>query len=389
MEDTMHEFTLHMPTKFVFGHDVFQRAGKEIRRHALKVLVVCSSGSVIKNGYLDNLLNQLEEAGVRADVYDKVMPNPRVSIIDAGGRLAKNLNVDAVVGLGGGSSMDAAKGVAMIAKNGGSIWDYTAGHKTVHDSLPVICIPTLSATGSEGNAYGVVSNDETMDKNSFVCYGARPVVSIIDPELTSTVPVAYLYDGAVDIITHSTEAYFSSGENAILNDGITLALVKSVVESLDRLKKDPKDKDARSTFTWASTVALVGINDAGREGPFPIHSIEHALSGMYDISHGRGLAMLFPKYLEMFKEMLSDKIIDFGKVFNSDITNADEAILAFRTWLKSIDRDLMFSDLDIPSDKLEELADSVLRTAGNKHHQIGAPRAMGKEEIIALYKMCL
>ena len=385
----MHEFTLHMPTKFVFGYGAFHRAGKEIRRHALKVLIVCSSGSVIKNGYLDDLLNQLEDLGVRADVYDKVMPNPRVSMIDAGGRLAKNLNVDAVVGLGGGSAMDAAKGIAMVAKNDGSIWDYTAGHKTVHDSLPVICIPTLSATGSEGNAFGVVSNDKTMDKSAFVCYGARPVVSIIDPELTSTVPVDYFYDGAVDIITHSTEAYFSSGEDAPLNDGITLALVKSVVESLERLRKDPKDKDARSTFTWASTVALVGINDAGREGPFPIHSIEHALSGMYDISHGRGLALLFPKYLEMFKEMLSEKIINFGKVFNPKVLNADEAIMSFRIWLQSIGRDLMFSDLNIKEDKLEELAESVLRTAGNKHNQIGAPKPMGKKEIIELYKKCI
>jgi len=385
----MHEFTLHMPTKFVFGHGAFQRAGKEIRRHALKILIVCSSGSVIKNGYLDDLLNQLEAVGVRADVYDKVMPNPRVSMIDAGGRLAKNLNVDAIVALGGGSAMDAAKGIAMVAKNDGSIWNYTAGHKTVHESLPVICIPTLSATGSEGNAFGVVSNDETMDKSAFVCNGAKPVVSIIDPQLTSTVPVDYFYDGAVDIITHSTEAYFSSGEDAPLNDGITLALVKSVVESLDRLKKDPKDKDARSTFTWASTVALVGINDAGREGPFPIHSIEHALSGMYDISHGRGLAMLFPKYLTMFKEMLSEKIIAFGKVFDSSVVTADDAIVAFSTWLKIIDRDLMFSDFDMPGDKLEELADSVLRTAGNKHNQIGAPKPMGKKEIIDLYKMCL
>ena len=385
----MHDFTLHMPTKFVFGHDAFKRAGKEIRRKALKVLIVCSSGSVVRNGYLDDLLNQLEEAGVRADVYDKVMPNPRVSMIDAGGRLAKNLNVDAVIGLGGGSAMDAAKGVAMVAKNDGSIWDYTAGHKTVHDSLPVICIPTLSATGSEGNAFGVVTNDETMDKSAFVCYGALPVVSIIDPQLTVNVPSDYLYDGAVDIVTHATEAYFSSGEDAPLNDGITLAIVKSVIESLDRIMTYKDDKDARSTFTWASTLALLGINNAGREGPFPVHSMEHALSGMYDISHGRGLAMLFPKYLEMFKGLLADKIIAFGRVFDPAVSNADNGIEAFRKWLASIDRDLMFSDLDLPTDKLPELADSVIRAAGNKHGKIGGPVEMGKEEIIALYKMCI
>ena len=385
----MHEFVLHMPTKFGVGQGVVNRAGKEIRRHALKVLIVCSSGSVIRNGYLDNLLNQLEEAGVRADVYDKVTPNPRVSMVDTGGRLAKNLNVDAIIGLGGGSSMDAAKGVAMVAKLDGSIWDYTAGHKTVHDSLPVVCIPTLSATGSEGNAYGVVTHDETMDKSAFVCFAAKPVVSIIDPELNASVPSNYLYDGAVDIITHTSEAYFSSGEDAPLNDGITLTIIKSVVESLARLQKNPKDTDARSTFTWASTLALMGINDAGREGPFPIHSIEHALSGTYDISHGRGLAMLFPKYLEMYKDMLANKITAFGKVFDPAVLNADEAILAFRKWLASIDRDLMFKDLNLPDDKLSELADSVIRSAGNKHGKIGGPKEMGKEDIIKLYKMCI
>ena len=385
----MHEFTLHMPTRFVFGHDVFKRAGKEIRRHALKVLIVCSPGSVVRNGYLDDLLNQLETAGVRADVYDKVMPNPLVSMVDAGGRLAKTLNVDAVVAIGGGSAMDAGKGIAIVAKHDGSIWDYTVGHKTMKDSLPVICIPTLSATGSEGNPNGVVTNDETQDKSAFVCHGTRPVVSIIDPELTSSVPTDYFYDGAVDIITHATEAYFSSKEDAPLNDGITLAIVKSVVESLDRLIANSKDKDARSTFAWASTVALVGINDGGREGPFTIHSVEHALSGMYDISHGRGLAVLFPKYLEMFKDMLAGKIIDFGKVFDSSVKTADEGIAAFRKWLAAIDRDLLFSDLGLPSDKLSELADSVIRTAGNKHGKIGAPKEMGKKDIIALYKKCI
>jgi len=385
----MHEFTLHMSTKFVFGFGAFKRAGKEIRRYALKVMIVCSSGSVVRNGYLDELLNQLDAAGVRADVYDKVMPNPRVSMVDAGGRLARNLNVDAVIGFGGGSAMDAAKGIAMVAKNGGSIWDYTANQKTVRESLPVICIPTLSATGSEGNPNGVVTHDETMDKSAFVCPGARPVLSVIDPELNASVPTDYFYDGAVDIITHATEAYFSSKEDAPLNDAITLAIVKSVVDSLDRLIKDPKDQDARSTFTWASTIALVGINDAGREGPFPIHSVEHALSGMYDISHGRGLALLFPKYLEMFKDLLADKIIAFGKVFNPSVDTADSAISAFRIWLKHIDRDLMFGDMDLPGDRLEELADSVIRAAGNKHGKIGAPKAMGKQEIIKLYEMCI
>jgi alcohol dehydrogenase YqhD (iron-dependent ADH family) len=385
----MHEFTLHIPTKFIFENGVFQRAGREIRKSAQKVLIVCSSGSVIKHGYLDALLNLLESVGVRADVYDKVTPNPRVSMVDAGGRLAKSLHVDAVIGLGGGSAMDAAKGVAIVAKQDGSIWDYTTANKTVHESLPVICIPTLSATGSEGNAYGVVTNDETLDKSAFVCRGARPVLSIIDPELTMTVPRDYILDGAVDIITHVCEAYFSSYDNdAICNDKMALALTETVVLALDRILKDPEDADARAALAWASTLALIGINEAGREGPHTIHVVEHALSGMFDISHGRGLALIFPKYLTFFKGLLSEKIPPFGRVFDPAVQTPDAAIAAFEAWLGSIDRNLMFGDLDIPSSAIPALADSVLRTAGNKNNEIGAPKAMTRDDIIALYKMC-
>jgi alcohol dehydrogenase YqhD (iron-dependent ADH family) len=385
----MHEFTLHIPTKFIFGNGVFNRAGREIRKTAQKVLIVCSSGSVVKHGYLDTILNLLEAVGVRADVYDKVTPNPRVSMVDAGGRLAKSLHVDAVVGLGGGSAMDAAKGVAIVAKQDGSIWDYTTANKTVHESLPVICIPTLSATGSEGNAYGVVTNDETLDKAAFVCRGARPVLSIIDPELTMTVPRDYILDGAVDIITHVCEAYFSSYDNdAICNDKITLALTETVVLALDRILKDPEDADARASLAWASTLALIGINEAGREGPHTIHVVEHALSGMFDISHGRGLALIFPKYLTFFKKLLSEKLPSFGRVFDPAVQTPDAAIAAFETWLGSIDRNLMFGNLDIPSSAIPALADSVLRTAGNKNNEIGAPKAMTRDDIIALYNMC-
>ncbi|MFO7841589.1 MAG: iron-containing alcohol dehydrogenase [Fidelibacterota bacterium] len=385
----MHEFTLHMPTKFIFGNGVFQRAGKEVRKLALKVLIVCSSGSVVKFGYLDNLLNQLETAGVRADVYDRVMPNPRAGMVDTGGRLAKDLHVDAVIGLGGGSAMDAAKGVAIVAKNGGSIWDYTTANKTVRESLPVICIPTLSATGSEGNPFGVITNDETLDKNGFVCRGAQPVLSVIDPRLTMSVPENYLLDGAVDIIAHATEAYFSSSEDAIFNDKLSLSLTASVVESLSRILKDPEDEDARAAFSWASTVALIGINEAGREGPHTLHVLEHALSGMFDISHGRGLALLFPKYLEMFKEQLSAKLISFGKVFDETVYSEDSAIAAFRKWLNGIDRDLFFNDLDLPAGSIPELAESVLRTSANRHGCIGAPNEMNKSDIEKLYSMCL
>lgn len=385
----MRDFSLHIPTKFIFGPKVLDRAGKEIRPHALKVLIVCSSGSVIRHGILDRLLNSFTDAGIRADVYDKVTPNPKVSMIDAGGRLAQNLNVDAVIGLGGGSAMDAAKGIAIVARHGGSIWDYIAHKKTVHTSLPVISIPTLSATGSEGNAYGVVTDDDTLDKASFVCWGARPLLALIDPELTLSVPTDYVVDGAVDIISHSIEAYFTSKDHAPLNDRMSLAMVETVVETLPLIIKEPENIEHRNVLAWTATMALNNINDAGREGPWPIHALEHPLSGQFDISHGRGLAMMLPAYLSYFKGKLGDKLIRFGKCFNSEIKTDDEAISALIDWLKNIDRYLSFADLNIPETSIPDLADSVLRISGNKNNQLAGPEFMDKQHITAIYKLCL
>ncbi|HDR05444.1 MAG TPA: iron-containing alcohol dehydrogenase [Candidatus Marinimicrobia bacterium] len=386
----MRSFTLHIPTRFVFGDDNLDRAGKEIRPLAKKVLVVCSSGSVVRTGILKRLIRSLEVNGIIADVYDQVMPNPRVSMVDKGGKLAADLKVEAVIGFGGGSAMDAAKGVAIVAANGGSIWDYVHTNGMANHSLPVIAIPTLSATGSEGNAFGVVTHDESAQKISFISPAVKPVLSIIDPKLTMSVPEDYFRDGVVDVIAHSIEAYISSKDYAPLNDRFSLALIKTAVEMGEKILLEPENSEYRGVFAWTAMMALNGINDAGREGPYPVHTLEHPLSGKYDLSHGRGLALLLPRYLRYFQEDKAEKIIAFGQaVFDSSIQNAGEALTAFESWLEKFQRRLTFQSLNIPQNDIPALTDMVFEMMANRKGNISGPRQMNRDDVTAIYLKCL
>ncbi len=386
----MRDFTLHIPTKFIFGIDTVNRIGKEIRKIANTVLIVCSSGSVKETGLLQRIEDNLQKSNVKVYVYDKVQPNPTTSIIDNGAKFIKDLNIDAIIGLGGGSAIDTAKGIGIVAKNEKSIWDFVHINKTTKKSLPIIAIPTISGAGSEGNPYGVVTNDQTKEKVSFICYDARPKISIIDPKLTLTVPTDYLIDGAIDIIIHSLEAYFSSKDIAPLNDRISLSIAKTVIEILPKIVENKNDLELRKTLSWSAVLALNDINDSGREGAYPMHALEHPLSGHYNISHGRGLAMIFPRYLEYFSELKTEKIINFGKfVFDNSIKTTDDVNIHLQKWLKQFNRDLSFKDFNIPEMEIKNFVDEIIKINGNRFDRISGPREMNREDISNIYNNCI
>jgi alcohol dehydrogenase YqhD (iron-dependent ADH family) len=381
----MRPFTLHIPTRFVFGWGNLDRIGLETKRFAQKVLIVCSSGSAIKTGTLDRVIRSLAGEGIEVDVFDQVTPNPRVSMVNRAGELARDLKVQAIIGLGGGSAMDTAKGAAIVAVNGGSIWDYVHIHKTVNNALPVVAIPTLSATGSEGNAYGVVTHDETRQKAGFVCYATRPKVAVIDPELTLSVPEDYLKDGAVDIISHALEAYFTTRDEAPLNDGLSLLLTRTAAEAIQHILKDPVAQLPRETFAWTATLALSDLNDAGREGPYAMHALAHPLSGLYDISHGRALALIIPRYLKTFLDVCHNKILKLGETFGYPGTDSGEALHTFINFLHSIDRDLSWKDLNIQNPDIDLLTDHVFALNQNRKGFVQGPRSMTRDDVKTIY----
>lgn len=383
----MRPFTLHTPTRFVFGWGNVDRTGREVKRIARKVLIVCSSGSVVRTGTLDRVIKSLSDEDIDTDVFDQVTPNPMVSMINQAGKLARDLGVHAIIGLGGGSAMDTAKGAAVVAANGGSIWDYVHVNHTVNNAFPVITIPTLNATGSEGNAYGVVTHDENRKKAGFVCYAARPKIAIIDPELTLTVPEDYLKDGAVDIISHALEAFFTTRDTAPLNNGLSLLLAKTAADAIRDILSDPNAQLPRETFAWTATLALSDLNDAGREGPYTMHALSHPLSGVYNISHGRALAFIIPRYLTFFAEECPEQLLKLGQAFGYSGLDPLKALQAFTTFLQTIDRIVNWQDLNIKNPDIDLLTEHVFTLNQNRKGFVQGPRPMNRDDVKTIYTL--
>ncbi|MGB8954585.1 MAG: iron-containing alcohol dehydrogenase [Tumebacillaceae bacterium] len=395
----MLNFDLHMPTRIVFGRGEVERVGQEAAKLARKVLLVTGRTATRKTGVLQRVVDSLQGAGVEVVVFDRIEPNPRTHTVDEGGRIAREQNCELIIGLGGGSPMDAAKAIAAVAKSGIPSHEYISGNKTgrwkellpVQDALPIMTVPTLAATGSEANSGAVLTHEETKEKGGVGGPALYPKVTIIDPELTFTVSPEYTADGAVDMFTHLYEAYLTGAEDAIVQDEITEGLMRVAVQYGPVAVKNPTDYEARSALMWASTLALIGLSSAGRGGAFPVHQMEHTLSAFYDISHGRGLAILAPAYFQRVGADRPQRLARLGRtVFG--VHEADDKIAAQKTidamieWFKSMNVYLKLSELGITRDSLQQMAEESVRVGGRGQDFIPATRNLDVAEVLAIYE---
>lgn len=392
----MDKFRYYLPTTIYFGKNEFERIKKAASATGKNALIVIGQGSVKKLGYLKKLEDFLSKEGIKFDVFEGIEPNPRSKTINKAGEQARNIKADMIIALGGGSVMDASKGIAIVAKTGHDIWDYcsTGDRKTkkITEALPIICIPTLAATGSEVDGAAVISNHETKQKavihNSIII----PKYAIIDPMLTITVPRDYLVDGAVDIICHCFETYLSSTKMVSVPDQITLGITRSVKNAIENILQDPEDIEQREILSWASSIAMMGIF-SGRSGGWPIHEIEHAISGIYDISHGLGLAVLMPAVLEFntpHNEQKIKRLIGYLMHENTNhYTNIKDAITDFKTWLKDIGaiRDLKKYGMD--KINKEAVADMAIDIYGHGNGYIYGVVPMYKNDIIEILEKAI
>lgn len=395
----MLNFQLSMPTRIIFGRGEVEKAGAEAAKLAGKALLVTGRTATRKTGVLQRVVSSLEEAGVEVVVFDKIEPNPRTHTVDEGGRIAREEGCELIIGLGGGSPMDAAKAIAAVALSGHPSHEYITGNKTgrwrellpVQEALPVMTIPTLAATGSEANSGGVLTHEATKEKGGIGGPALFPKVTIIDPELTFTVSPEYTADGAVDMFTHLYEAYLTGEEDAIVQDHLTEGLIRAAVENGPIAVQEPTNYEARAALMWASTLALIGLAGAGRGGSFPMHQMEHTLSAYYDISHGRGLAILAPAYFKRVAEDRPHRLARmgrncFGVTEQDDKLAADKTIEAVIKWFESMNVYLKLSDLGIKRESLAEMADESVRVGGRGMGHIAATRDLDVQEVLAIYE---
>ncbi|KPJ52425.1 hypothetical protein AMJ39_07890 [candidate division TA06 bacterium DG_24] len=397
----MDSFMWKFRTKIIFGPGKIETIGAEANALGKRALVVTGKTSMRKLGVLDRVGSALRRAGVSPVFFDEVEPNPRAATIDRGAAKAREAGCDLVIGLGGGSPMDAAKAIAACVKSGEPIWAHIAtwlpGHVRSTEALPILLVPTVAATGSEGNGGAVVTNWDTHEKAVIWGYHLFPATSIIDPELTLSVPPHVTGDGGIDIICHAVDTYFTSSTESPLSDRIAEGIVRTVMEYLPRAMENGDDLEARSNLSWCSTVALCGVIGSPRRGSSaPIHVLQHSLSGHYDISHGRGLAALLPVVMEFTSETTPERYALFGReIFglkDEGLTESETAcagIEELRAWMRSVKMETKLSDCGIDDSKFGMMADDALRVYGRGEEFITNPRPLDREAIIEIYRRAL
>lgn len=360
----MFNFTFHNPTKIIFGRGQETLIGKELADAGIgKVLFLYGRDSIKKSGLYDRVSTSLLENGIDFVEFAGVVSNPLLSHTRQGIITARHESIDAVLAVGGGSVLDEAKAIAVGALTDIDIWDFYTGRREVSAALPVFTVLTLAATGSEMNGNSVLTNEDEHQKYSITSPHIYPRVSILNPELTFTVPPDYSSYGAVDAIAHVIEAYFTKKPGTRLQDRLVEAIIKTVIDTHNRIMKDPCDYEARSSFMWTATLALNGLTPAGvGDCGFPNHMIEHSLSALYNIAHGAGLAIVIPAWMRWYMSHNPSQFKRFaGEIF--DLQDASAGIDKLEEWFRAIDCPTRLGDVDVSGDDIPLIADNANRLA--------------------------
>ena len=356
----MNDFTYYNPTKIEFGKEKENNIGTYIHQSGIKkVLLVYGTGSIKQNGLYDRMVHSLRENNIEFEELSDVISNPLLSKTNEGIDIAKEHQLEAILGVGGGSVADSAKAIAAGAKYDGDVWDFFINKAQITESLPVFTVMTLSATASEMNGNAVIINDDTKQKYSISSVLLNPVVSVINPQLMATVTPEYLAYSAVDVIAHSIEVYFTATTHPKFNSRIVESIIKSIMETTEILLDDPNDYDARAEFAWVAIQALNGLTPAGTEGGnFPNHMIEHSLSALYNVAHGAGLAIVIPAWMKWYENQNPQQFKRFAKeIFDED--DAGTGIEKLEIWFAKIGAPVSLKDANIPREGIQALAENA------------------------------
>jgi len=369
-----------LTTKILFGAGRIGRLGEEAKKLGRKALVV-TYPDIRRIGLLDRVLEDLKDKGLDTLTFEKVEPNPRSSTVDEGAEIARNEKVDLIIGLGGGSAMDTAKGIALAASGTDPVWSYAGGRGEVSGIVPpIIQVPTMAGTGSEINNGAIITNWETHVKTGVGSPHVQARVAIIDPEVTLTVPRRQTMAGGIDTFTHVVEPYVTDEMPTSLTDGIRETVMKVVVKYLPQVLERLDDIEARTQLSWASTMAMSQfVRLGGGRGWLTCHGIEHALSGYYDVVHGEGLAALLPAWMKLTLPVMKDRFNALGK----NVFDKADGVAATEEWLESVGMRLRLRDLGCELERAEEIAElTVVSSPWVSRH----PGTLDVEAIAQIYR---
>ena len=387
----MENFTFYNPTKLIFGKGQLEQLKTEVPRFGKKVLLVFGGGSIKRSGLYENVISLLADIGAEVFELGGVEPNPRITTVRKGVEICKQEGIEFLLAVGGGSVIDCTKLIAAGAKYDGDAWDIVLRKAFAQDALPFGTVLTLAATGSEMNAGSVITNWETNEKYGWGSPVTYPKFSILDPVNTFTVPRNQTIYGIVDMMSHTLEHYFHLADHTEFQDRMCESLLITVMETAPMLLSDLENYQHRATILYCGTMALNGILNMGYQGDWATHNLEHAVSAVYDIPHGGGLAILFPHWMrhnlavkpERFKKLA---VRVFG--VNADGKSAEEigleGIQKLREFWDSIEAPARLADYDIDDSKLELMADRAMENGA-----FGNFTKLNREDVLAIYRASL
>ena len=356
----MNNFTFYSPTYFVFGRDTENEAGHYVKRFGgSRVLLHYGGGSVVRSGLLDRVKASLDKENIYYIELGGVQPNPRSGLVYQGIELARKENVDFILAVGGGSAIDSAKAIAAGVKYDGDFWVFYEG-KYVTEAIKVGTVLTIAAAGSEGSGDTVITKEEGMVKRGAGGEALRPVFSIMNPELTQTLPAFQTAAGATDIMAHVFERYFTNTKEVEVTDRLCEAVLLTMIKEVPRVIKEPDNYEARANIMWAGMVAHNNLVGVGREQDWASHGIEHELSALYDVAHGAGLAVIFPAWMTYVYKHDVNRFAQLAvRVWGCEMNSANpeetalKGISCLKQFLTSIGMPINFKELgakeeDIP-----------------------------------------
>lgn len=316
----MNNFIYDIPVRVYFGENQLCHLGEELSKYGKRVLLTYGGGSIKRSGLYDAVTEEIKNAGLELYELSGIAPNPRIDSVRDGARMCKEHNIDVLLAVGGGSTLDATKWMAAGACVEHDPWDFFSKWAPVEKALPVVTILTLAATGSEMDSGGVISNPETQDKIGRLAAPLLPKASFLDPTLTYSVSPYQTACGAADMMSHIMEVYFNMEPDLYMLDCFMEGMMKTIIKYAPIAMQKPDNYEARANLMWTSSWAINGFVNGGKQQAWSCHPMEHELSAIYDITHGLGLAILTPRWMEYcLDETTVSKYVQFGvNVFGID-----------------------------------------------------------------------
>ena len=392
----IHDFVYDIPVRVYFGRDQLQHLGAELKKYGTRVLMTYGGGSIKRIGLYDRVLKEIKDAGLELFELSGIEPNPRIDSVRRGAQMCKEHNIDVLLAVGGGSTIDATKFIAAGACVDHDPWDFLdpakRGTVSVDKALPIIDILTLAATGSEMDSGGVISNPETQDKYGALYPLLLPKVSFLDPTNTFSVSPYQTACGAADMMSHILEVYFNMDQDMYMLDCFMEGLMKTIIRYAPIAMREPDNYEARANLMWTSSWAINGFVDGGKRLAWSCHPIEHELSAIYDITHGLGLAILTPRWMQYcLDETNVSKYVQLGtNVFG---INPDQEPMAIARQTIDAMSDFLFGTLGLkrtlPEVGIDETHFAVMARKSVGGDVLHGFKPLRQHDVEQIFRMCM